>query len=53
MATRFIGSEAGERLYQKVRKLPVVDYHCHLSPREIYEDREFDNLGELWLAGDH
>lgn len=31
--------------------LPLVDYHCHLNPREIYEDRRFDNLAEVWLGG--
>ena len=31
--------------------LPLVDYHCHLNPREIYEDRRFDNLADLWLGG--
>ena len=32
-------------------KLPLVDYHCHLNPREIYEDRRFNNLAEVWLGG--
>ena len=31
--------------------LPLIDYHCHLSPREIYEDRRFDNLAQVWLGG--
>jgi glucuronate isomerase len=31
----------------------IVDYHCHLSPREIYENRRFDNIAEAWLGGDH
>ncbi len=31
--------------------LPLVDYHCHLSPREIYEDRRFQNIVEVWLGG--
>ncbi len=31
--------------------MPLVDYHCHISPREIYEDRRFDNLVEVWLGG--
>ena len=34
-------------------KLPLVDYHCHLNPREIYEDRRFANLTELWLGGEN
>ncbi len=32
-------------------KLPLCDYHCHLSPKEIYEDRRFDNIVEVWLGG--
>ena len=31
--------------------MPLVDYHCHISPKEIYEDRRFDNLVEVWLGG--
>lgn len=31
--------------------MPLADYHCHLNPREIYEDRRFDNLVEVWLGG--
>ena len=33
------------------KKMPLVDYHCHLNPREIYEDRRFNNLAEVWLGG--
>ncbi|MBQ4381851.1 MAG: glucuronate isomerase [Oscillospiraceae bacterium] len=32
-------------------KMPLIDYHCHISPREIYEDRRFNNLVEVWLGG--
>ena len=32
-------------------QLPLVDYHCHLNPREIYEDRRFENMAQLWLGG--
>jgi len=32
-------------------KMPLVDYHCHLNPQEIYEDRRFNNLAEVWLGG--
>ena len=31
--------------------LPLADYHCHLSPKEIYEDRRFNNIVEVWLGG--
>ncbi|MCF7849482.1 MAG: glucuronate isomerase [Kiritimatiellales bacterium] len=34
-------------------QMPIYDYHCHLSPQEIAEDRQYDNLGECWLGGDH
>lgn len=33
--------------------MPICDYHCHLSPREIYENKQPDNISELWLSGDH
>lgn len=47
-------SETAVRLYEKYAKdMPVIDYHCHISPREIYEDRRFKNITELWLEGDH
>jgi glucuronate isomerase len=32
---------------------PILDYHCHLSPKDIAEDRRFRNLFEIWLEGDH
>ena len=31
-------------------KLPIVDYHCHIPPQEIYEDRRFENIAQVWLA---
>ncbi len=34
-------------------RMPVIDYHCHIDPREIWEDRRFENLAQLWLEGDH
>ncbi len=46
-------SPLAEELYNKAKTFPIYDYHCHLNPKEIYEDREFDNIGEIWLAGDH
>ena len=32
---------------------PILDYHCHINPREIAEDRKFDNITQVWLGGDH
>jgi glucuronate isomerase len=41
-------------LYHRfARDLPIIDYHCHLPPRQIAEDRRFANLTEIWLRGDH
>lgn len=34
-------------------KMPIVDYHCHINPQEIYEDRQFENITQVWLGGDH
>ena len=48
-----INNDTGFELYNTVKQLPICDYHCHLSPKEIYEDNSFDSLGELWLKGDH
>lgn len=47
-------NETAEYLYHNhAKKLPIIDYHCHLDPKMIAEDYKFDNLGELWLGGDH
>lgn len=47
-------SQAAVDLYHNHAKhLPIIDYHCHLDPKMIAEDYQFDNLGELWLGGDH
>lgn len=48
----FSGTAAGQ-IYAEIKDLPIVDYHCHLSPKEIWEDRKFENLYQLWLEGDH
>ena len=43
-----------ETLYHRyAAKMPIMDYHCHVSPKEIYEDRRFENITEVWLSGDH
>ena len=45
-------TETAKHLFHDyAEKLPLVDYHCHLNPQEIYEDRRFDNLVEVWLGG--
>ena len=41
-------------LYNNYAKdMPIIDYHCHLSPQEIYENKTFKNITEAWLYGDH
>ena len=47
-------NESARRLYFDVAKdLPIIDYHCHLSPEEIATNKQFDNLTAIWLKGDH
>ena len=47
-------TDTARRLYHEIAApLPIIDYHCHLNPREIYEDRRFENITQLWLEGDH
>lgn len=59
MNTRFdeelcLTNETGRMLYHKYAEhMPIIDYHCHLQPKEICENREFEDIGEMWLSGDH
>jgi glucuronate isomerase len=47
-------TNTAQRLYHDYAKdLPILDYHNHLSPKDIAEDKQFDNLTEIWLYGDH
>ncbi len=39
--------------HEYAEKMPVLDYHCHINPREIAENRKFDNITQVWLGGDH
>ena len=49
-----LATDAASDLYHLVAaRQPIVDYHCHLSPRDIAEDRRFENLHSVWLEGDH
>ena len=48
-----LSCRAAKKLYGTVKDLPIVDYHCHLSPKEIFLDKPFTNIGEIWLSGDH
>lgn len=44
---------AVELFHSYAKDMPIIDYHCHLSPKEIYEDKQFKNITEAWLYGDH
>jgi len=47
-------TETAQHLYHKyAKKLPIIDYHNHLNPKEIAENKQFKNLTEIWLQGDH
>ncbi len=48
-----LDSELAKKLYENIKGLPIIDYHCHLSPKEIYENKPFKNLTQAWLGGDH
>lgn len=49
-----LGSATAQSLYREnAAAQPIIDYHCHLDPRLIAEDRPFRSITELWLAGDH
>lgn len=49
----FLTTSAAKRLYETAKTLPIADYHCHLSPKELFENRPFKSLASLWLSGDH
>ncbi|MDI9605792.1 MAG: glucuronate isomerase [Bacteroidota bacterium] len=47
-------TEAAKQLFHEhAAKQPIIDYHCHLNPEYIARDHSFDNLGQIWLEGDH
>ena len=49
-----LNTEAAKKLYHEAAEnQPIIDYHCHLNPREIWEDIRYDNITQVWLGGDH
>lgn len=49
-----LSTETARRLFHDYASpLPIIDYHCHLPPAEIAEDRQFANMAQIWLEGDH
>lgn len=59
-ATKFINDNflltnkyAQDLYHNYAKQMPIIDYHCHLSPKDIAEDRIFKNISEVWIHGDH
>lgn len=49
-----LSTDSAKALYHTyAENMPIVDYHCHINPQEIYEDRKFDTITQVWLGGDH
>ena len=49
-----LSTNTARRLYHDYAEvMPILDYHCHINPQEIYEDRQFENITQVWLGGDH
>ncbi len=49
-----LSSETAKTLYHEAAAImPVIDYHCHINPQEIAENKSFNNITEIWLGGDH
>ena len=49
-------TETAQKLYHEFSApdvTPVIDYHCHINPKEIWEDRKFENITQVWLGADH
>lgn len=44
---------ARELFHSYAENMPICDYHCHLSPKEIYENKQPSDISQLWLSGDH
>ena len=49
-----LSTPTAQKLYHEyAENMPIIDYHCHLDPKEIYEDCQFENITQVWLGGDH
>ena len=49
-----LSTKTAQKLYHEYAEvMPILDYHCHISPQEIYEDRKFENITQAWLGADH
>ncbi|MCI8876568.1 MAG: glucuronate isomerase [Lachnospiraceae bacterium] len=49
-----LSTECAQKLFHEyAEQMPVLDYHCHINPKEMAEDRKFENITQVWLGGDH
>ena len=49
-----LSTPTAQKLYHEYSEnMPILDYHCHINPQEIAEDRKFENITQIWLGGDH
>ncbi|QYF72768.1 glucuronate isomerase [Cryobacterium sp. PAMC25264] len=49
-----LGTDMAKKLFHNhAKNMPIIDFHCHLNPQEIYEDLRFASITEVWLKGDH
>ncbi|WP_461810570.1 glucuronate isomerase [Faecalimonas sp.] len=49
-----LSTKTAQKLYHEYAEcMPILDYHCHLNSQEIYEDRKFENITQVWLGADH
>ena len=49
-----LSNDTAQKLYfDYAAETPILDYHCHINPQEIFEDRKFENITQVWLGGDH
>ncbi len=49
-----LSTDTAKKLYHETaEQLPIIDYHCHISPKEIAEDIKFEDISQVWLGGDH
>ena len=47
-------TETAKKLYHEhAEVMPIIDYHCHINPQEIFEDKRYESITQVWLGGDH
>ena len=49
----FLSCESSKVIYDCIKNMPIIDFHCHLNEHDIMDDKKFENITDLWLRGDH